>query len=136
MSGRAYNKRLGSWGEALTAEYLRRAGYKLLVTGYRCQMGEIDLIARRGNVLAFVEVKTRRNDRFGQGREAVDRRKQARIYAAARHYLMEHPSEEAQLRFDVAEIFAPQGTATAGPEIHYLEDAFRVEEWTESYTPF
>ena len=129
-------KRLGRWGEALTAEYLRRAGYKILTTGYRCQMGEIDLIVQRDEVIAFVEVKTRRNASFGLGREAVDRRKQAHLYAAACHYMMEHPAEGMNLRFDVAEIVALQGTATSNPEVHYLENAFLVAEWTESYTPF
>ena len=91
MSGE--RKRLGRWGEALTAEHLRREGYTILTTGYRCRMGEIDLIARQGKVIAFVEVKTRSSQRYGQGREAVDARKQARLLAAARHYLTEHPAE-------------------------------------------
>ena len=58
MSGEA--KRVGNWGEALTAEYLRGKGYHILDSGFRCQEGEIDLIAQKGDTLAFVEVKTRR----------------------------------------------------------------------------
>ena len=69
-------RRVGRWGEALAAEYLRRQGYKLLSSGYCCRMGEIDLIGVRDGILAFVEVKTRQNERFGQGREFVDQRKQ------------------------------------------------------------
>ena len=134
MSGE--RKRLGSWGEALTAEHLRREGYTILTTGYRCRMGEIDLIARQGKVIAFVEVKTRSSQRYGQGREAVDARKQARLLAAARHYLTEHPAEDSCLRFDVADIYAPQGTSTPGPELNYLENAFQVEEWRADYTPY
>lgn len=134
MSGEG--KRLGNWGEALTAEYLRQEGYTILITGYCCQMGEIDLIAQREDVIAFVEVKTRRSQRCGQGREAVDARKQARLFAAARHYLTEHPAEDSYLRFDVADLFAPQGTSTPSPELNYLENAFQVEEWGADYTPY
>lgn len=92
MSGGEGARRVGRWGEALAAEYLRRQGYKLLSSGYCCRMGEIDLIGVRDGILAFVEVKTRQNERFGQGREFVDQRKQVRILAAAQQYLLEHPS--------------------------------------------
>lgn len=134
MSGGEGARRIGRWGEALAAEHLRRQGYCLLATDYRCRMGEVDLIARRENILVFVEVKTRRNGRFGRGGEAVDRRKQARVIAAARHWLLEHPAETMQPRFDVMEILAPAGTETAVPEIAHWENAFGVQEWSEDYT--
>lgn len=136
MSGGENARLVGRWGEALVAEYLRRQGYKLLATGYRCRMGEIDLIGTRNGILAFVEVKTRQDDRFGQGREFVDRRKQTRILAAARQYLLDYPLGELQPRFDVAEVLAPEGRATQEPEIYYLENAFGAGGWSDAYTTF
>lgn len=124
MSGGGNAHLIGRWGEALIAEYLRRQGYKMLVTGYRCRMGEIDLIGTRDGILAFIEVKTRQDGRFGEGREFVDKRKQERIRTTAQYYLLEHPELLLQPRFDVAEIIASEGTATEEPVIHYLEDAF------------
>ena len=91
--------RLGRWGEKQAAGYLHQKGYRLLAAGYRCRMGEIDLIAQKGRELAFVEVKLRRNARFAEPRE---------------HYC----------RFDVAEVYAPDGLQTAKPEIRYYEHAF------------
>ncbi len=116
---------LGRWGEAQAAGYLHRHGYRLIASGYRCRMGEIDLIARRGNVLAFVEVKLRRNAKFATAREQVTPVKQRRIVTAAKCFLAQHPEwGEYHCRFDVAEVYAPQGVQTQRPEIHYYEQAF------------
>lgn len=136
MSGGENARLIGRWGEALVAEYMRRQGYKLLAVGYRCRMGEIDLIGQRNGILALVEVKTRQDERFGQGREFVDLRKQERVLAAAQQYLLEHPSDGLQPRFDVAEVVAEKGTATENPIIHYLENAFEIGGWSDAYTAF
>ena len=113
---------LGSFGEEQTARYLRRKGYRIVERNFRCRQGEIDLIARKGKYLVFVEVKLRKDERFGAAREFVTPAKQARILAAARLYLAEH-EEELQPRFDVIEIYAPNGEK--GPiRIEHLEDAF------------
>lgn len=122
MSGET--KRVGDWGEALTAEYLRGRGWHILESGFACPEGEIDLIAQKGATLAFVEVKTRQSAHCGAGREAVDLRKQRKITATAFHYLAQHPELPRKLRFDVADILAPQGVQTERPELCYLEDAF------------
>lgn len=114
---------LGRWGEALVAEDLRKKGWLILAAGFRCRFGEIDLIAKRGKFLAFVEVKLRKNADFGTAAEAVDARKQHRLRATANFFLMKHPTA-LQPRFDVAEVYAPQGTATPDPTIHYIENAF------------
>lgn len=124
MSTRSNARLIGRWGEALIAEYLRRQGYRLLATGYRCRMGEIDLIGTKADILAFVEVKTRQDNRFGTGREFVGQHKQDRIRITAQLYLQEHPELSLQPRFDVAELVASHGTATQNPIIHYLENAF------------
>ena len=99
---------LGKWGERLVAEDLRKNGWKILETNYRCRLGEIDLIVEKGKYLAFVEVKLRRSNRFGQASEAVTIEKQRKLRATAELYLVEH-STRLQPRFDVAEVYAPQG---------------------------
>ena len=114
---------LGRWGESLVADYLRRNGYEVIAEGWRCRFGEIDLIARNRSFLIFVEVKLRKNASFAQAREFVDQRKQQKLVATAQLYLAQHPTE-LQPRFDVAEVYAPQGTDTEHPEIIYLENAF------------
>ena len=114
----------GAWGEALAAEYLRKKRYTLVAAGYYCKFGEIDLIVKDRKYLVFVEVKLRKNARFAQALEYVDRRKQDRLRITASMYLAENPTD-LQPRFDVIEIYAPNGMQTQRPEIHHLEDAFQ-----------
>jgi len=120
----ATNKLTGAWGEALAAEYLRKKHYRIVASGYRCRFGEIDLIARNKRNLVFVEVKLRKNGSFAQAMEYVDRRKQDRLRVTASIYLSQNPTD-LQPRFDVIEIYAPEGMETACPEIHHMEDAFQ-----------
>ena len=115
---------LGGWGEALAAEYLRKKRYEIVASGFRCRFGEIDLIVKNKKYLAFVEVKLRISDRFAGAMEYVDRRKQARIRMTASIYLSQNETS-LQPRFDVIEIYAPQGMDTVRPEINHLEDAFQ-----------
>ena len=114
---------IGHWGESLAAAYLQKKHYRIIGANYRCRMGEIDLIAEKGKYLVFVEVKLRRSSAFAEAREFVDRHKQERILTAASLYLSQHETEK-QPRFDVIEIYAPDGMATAKPLITHLEDAF------------
>ena len=113
----------GFWGEHLAAEYLRKKRYRILATGYRSRFGEIDLIVSNRQYLVFVEVKLRKSDKFAQAREFVDFRKQNRIRTTAALYLEQNPTH-LQPRFDVIEIYAPEGLETRKPTIHHLEDAF------------
>ena len=122
MSGQE-SRLLGRWGESLAAEELRRQGCAILEAGWRCRFGEIDLIARDGPFLCFVEVKLRRSDAHGRAGEFVDRRKQEKLRTSAQLYLAEH-STALQPRFDVVEVFAPQGLDTRAPSINWLKDAF------------
>ena len=119
-------KLLGSFGEALTAEHLRKNGYKILGMNYRTRLGEIDVIASKGRFVAFVEVKLRKSAAFAQAREFVTRAKQARLISAAQEWLQQSGCS-LQPRFDVAEIYAPQGIRTAAPEIRYWENAFSLD---------
>ena len=122
MSGQE-SRLLGRWGEALAADFLRQRGYSVLAAGWRCRFGEIDLIAADKTYLCFVEVKLRKSAAYGAPREFVDRRKQEKLRATAQMYLSEHPTD-LQPRFDVVEIYAPQGMETRQPGIHMLENAF------------
>jgi putative endonuclease len=113
---------LGQFGEEQAARYLRRRFYTVLERNYRCRFGEIDLIARRGGVLAFVEVKLRKDDRYGEAREFVTPQKQQRVRAAAEHWLSLHETQ-LQPRFDVVEVYAPRGAD--GPlKLKHIENAF------------
>ena len=120
----ATTKLLGAWGEALAAEYLRRKHYQIIASGYRSRFGEIDLIVRNRKCLVFVEVKLRKSDAYAKAREYVDKRKQDKLRMTASLYLSENPTN-LPARFDIIEIYAPDGTATARPEIYHMEDAFQ-----------
>ena len=117
------NNLVGAWGEALAAEYLQKKKYRLLSCGYRCKFGEIDLIVSDRKYLVFVEVKLRKSDQFAMAREFVDLKKQQRIRTTAQMYLSQNPTR-LQPRFDVIEVYAPEGVETRNPIIHHLEDAF------------
>ncbi len=113
---------LGQFGEEQAARYLRRRFYSIVERNYRCRLGEIDLIVRRGGILAFVEVKLRKDDTHGEAREFVTARKQQRVIAAAEQWLSQHETA-LQPRFDVIEVYAPKGEN--GPvKIRHIEDAF------------
>ena len=106
----------GMWGEALAAEYLRQRGC-------RCRFGEIDLIAWDGDVLCFVEVKTRSNTDMGLPREYVTPAKQRRLKKTALYYLCEKQLD-CPARFDVAEVYADSPYSRENVRIEYLENAF------------
>lgn len=122
MSGES--ELLGRWGEKTALDYLKSRHYELLATRYASRFGEIDLIVQDRRYIAFVEVKLRKSDRYGQGREYVNRRKQQRLRTTAAIYLSENPNPR-QPRFDVIELYAPEGIHTKNPVIHHLEDAFQ-----------
>ena len=118
-------KQLGDWGEALVAAYLRKRGYRILASQYRCRFGEVDLIAQRGEVLCFVEVKTRTGRDYGLPREAVTPRKQQRIRTAAAQYLACY-GLDCPVRFDVAGVYVDEDAVLQeqSAKIVYLEAAF------------
>ena len=117
------NNVVGAGGEALAAKYLQKKRYRLIAANYRTRFGEIDLIMSNRTFLVFVEVKLRKSDRFASAMEYVDYKKQERLRKTALIYLNQNPTE-LQPRFDVIEIYAPEGTATHNPIINHLEDAF------------
>ncbi len=113
----------GAWGEDRAVLYLRLHGYRILERNFRCRQGEIDVIARRGETVAFVEVKLRKNAEHGEAREFVTASKQRRIVSTAEYWLAKNNCE-LQPRFDVIEIYAPDGTRTLRPAIRHLQNAF------------
>ena len=113
---------LGNFGEERAARYLRLHGYTILERNYRCRQGEIDIIARRRPYLVFVEVKLRKNADYGAAMEFVTEAKQQRLRLTAAQWLSQHETE-LQPRFDVVEVYAPQGEK--GPvRVRHLENAF------------
>jgi putative endonuclease len=119
------NKRLkGSAYEAEAARFLENKGYTIRARSFRVRLGEIDLVAERDNVLAFVEVKMRRDEQFGKPEEAVDQKKQKTIIQVAQLYLQKHPHPNHDIRFDVIAITGDG----ADREIRHIENAFGVEE--------
>ena len=118
------NNLTGAWGEALAAEYLRKKHYRIQAANFRSRFGEIDLIVSNSRFLVFVEVKLRKSADFAKAREYVDRQKQDRIRMTASIFLSQYPTN-LQPRFDVIEIYAPEGMRTIRPEILHMEDAFQ-----------
>ena len=119
----AQNKLNGAWGEAIAAEYLRKKRYTLVAAGYHCRFGEIDLIARKGKTLCFVEVKTRTNLQCGLPREYVTPLKQEKLRKTAAFYLAEKDLD-CPVRFDVAEVYSDALHSPESIRIEYLENAF------------
>ena len=112
----------GSRYEKQAAVFLEQKGYEILEMNFRCRRGEIDLVARDGEYLVFVEVKTRRSDHFAPACAAVDAAKQRRMVLTAEGWLAAHPTGNLQPRFDVVEVYGAEG----GPActIRHLKNAF------------
>ncbi len=117
------NSPLGRWGEDRAAAYLLRKWYRIVERNYTTRYGEIDLIVQNSRYLVFAEVKLRKNAAFAEAREFVTAAKQERLRNTAELWLAEHPTH-LQPRFDVIEIYAPQGEQTRFPRINHLRDAF------------
>lgn len=110
---------LGARGERAAAKHLKRAGLRVIGRGYRIPQGEIDLIAREGDTLVFVEVKTRRK---GQPAEAVTPEKQRRLTLAGLHFLKRFRLLEHRVRFDVVTVVWPDDRVT--PLVEHYRNAF------------
>ena len=101
-----YNKIIGGLGEKYAAAYLRRFGYKILTMNYKCQFGEIDIVALDGKCLVFAEVKTRTTEKYGAPENAVNYWKKKHLQLSARCYIEHFRMKEYFARFDVVEVFA------------------------------
>jgi putative endonuclease len=111
---------LGKNGEDLACRELERRGYVIVARRYRLRRGELDIIARDGPTVVFVEVKTRADQMFGDAAEAVTPLKQLRMTRLAEEYLMRHQLSDCPCRFDVVSILVGSGA----PEIEVIQNAF------------
>jgi putative endonuclease len=95
---------VGRTGEDAAVQYLLQRGYCILERNYRCRFGEIDLVARDGDTLTFIEVKTRRSRTFGPAAAAVTHTKQRHLIKASQMYMVQHGKRDDLCRFDVVTI--------------------------------
>ncbi len=113
----------GNMAEDLASAHLTQAGLRILTRNYRVRGGEIDCIALDGNTLVFVEVRLRRNTRFGGAAASIDARKQHRIIHAARCYLLRHPRQaERPCRFDCVLL-----DSLNADQLAWIKDAFQAD---------
>lgn len=118
--------RAGIWGEACAEKFLKKSGFKILGRRVRFGRDELDLVARHGEVLVFIEVKTRKSESFGRAISSVDRQKRAALSRAAFQYLRALKTKPEYFRFDVVEVI---GEEDAGdPEIRHIENAFNLDK--------
>lgn len=110
---------LGRRGEDLARTHLEKAGYRVITTNFRTRCGEIDLIAREGETLVFIEVKTRSGSRFGSPFEAITERKRRQISKVALEYLSGHGGLEQPARFDVVAV-----RPGASRQVEVIKNAF------------
>ena len=116
-------KQRGDYYEDTALALVRRAGLSLVTRNYRCRCGEIDIIARDGTTLAFIEVRARSCHRYGGALYSVDRRKQRKIIATAHYFLKERRlSDATPCRFDVIAFEPPQSGPSVG--VHWIRGAF------------
>ncbi len=114
------SKALGDRGELLAADFMSRHGYEIVERNFRYNRAEIDLIARKGDMIVFCEVKTRKSNAYGTGEEAVDSKKQNQIRKAADGYVYARGIENLEFRFDVIVVDVREKTTS----IRHIEDAF------------
>lgn len=112
----------GQKGESIAARHLKKCGYKILVQNYRNKIGEIDIVARDGDTIVFVEVKTRRSDHFGGPKWAVTFQKQRKISMVALSYLKEFRLNDHKARFDVVTVLE-NGKK---PAVEVVKNAFEL----------
>jgi putative endonuclease len=118
VSRSASTRDQGQLGEERAVEHLRACGYSVIERNFRCRLGEIDIVARDGDALVFVEVRTRTDGRRGTALETVTPAKQQRIARVAEIYLSMRRQHAAACRFDVVGI--------TGEHVELVRDAFRL----------
>ena len=115
-------KELGKRGEEVALRFLKKRRYRIIEKNYVCKLGEMDIIAKEKDTLAFIEVKTRTSTAFGPPQLAVNLSKQRQLSKVALNYLKEKHLEDVKARFDVVAILLGQ----KGEEIELIRDAFEL----------
>ena len=122
-------REIGAFFEEKCCEYLLQNGYEILRKNYTVRGGEIDIIAKKGEVISFVEVKARKEAVFSLPREAVGVRKQKRIILAAQKYIMEKEISDMGFSFDVIEVlYASKSKSLLVEKMEHIPDAFLFAE--------
>lgn len=120
------NQDVGRQGEDLAVDFLRRLRYRILERNFRCRCGEVDIVARLGATVVFVEVKTRRSDLYGSPAQSVTPFKQRQIARAAQTWLAANRLTDSAARFDVISIRLRDGGEA---DIEHIADAFELPCW-------
>jgi putative endonuclease len=120
---RREKKELGKKGEEVALRFLKKKGYRIIEKNYVCKLGEMDIIAKEKDTLAFIEVKTRTTTEFGPPQLAVNSSKQRQLSKVALNYLKEKHLEDVKARFDVVAILLEQ----KGEQIELIKDAFELQ---------
>ena len=113
---------LGSFGEELALQKIKRLGYKNIIRNYRCPLGEVDLVAMDGDCLVFIEIKTRRGRSVGYAKEAVNARKKRQLSKVALAYMKANRCCDVKARFDVVAVSLQEGN----PRIEVIQNAFEI----------
>lgn len=114
---------IGKMGEREAAKFLKKKGYHIIQSNFRCRFGEIDLIARHKDTLVFIEVKTRKNNLYGTPGQAVNKTKQKKIVKTALYYLKRNDLYDQNVRFDIVEVLQHDHKVKS---IHVISNAFFI----------
>lgn len=113
---------IGKRGETLAISFLKKNGYRIIESNFRCRYGEIDIIAQEGKTVAFIEVKTKTNNRFGSPTQAIDLRKQRQVSKTALIYISQKRLTNYSARFDVVGV----NIKGSNSEIELIKNAFEL----------
>jgi len=113
-----HNQRIGQWGEETAVEHLTQLGYEILARNIRTPYGEIDVVARQGNMTIFVEIKTRTSNTMGLPEDSINARKRQHMIAAAEHY-----AAESEIEYWQIDVIAIEGKPDTNPTITHFENA-------------
>jgi putative endonuclease len=111
---------LGAFGEELAYRKIKHLGYRSILRNYRCPLGEVDLIAKDGDTLVFIEIKTRKGKAVGYAKEAVNEKKRRQLSKVALTYMKSKNCCDIKARFDVVAVCLGRGE----PEIEVIRNAF------------
>lgn len=114
----SHNQQVGKWGEETAVEYLTRRGCEIVGQNVRTPYGEIDIVARQGDSVIFVEVKTRTSNKMGLPEESITARKREHMVACAEHYAAEHEIDHWQI-----DVISIEGKPGSQPKVTYFENA-------------
>jgi putative endonuclease len=114
----------GKSGEKIAVNFLKENGYKILSQNYKTKLGEVDIVAKDKDTFCFVEVKTRRSDKFGMPQEAVNFAKKRQISKAALNFLKTNSLLDKKARFDVVSVIYSEDK----PKVDLIKDAFELDE--------